>query len=227
MKKIMESYSTRFIFCFNYSMDIFSFSNSVYVDQISRKVNLESMTTCKRCGHQFEPDYCNKCGKPGKKFIRYTKQYRNLTRQNIIHMPLKKTLICSGIGILYITALTAQIAPPKNKTLNNVVGYQLYQQKQWDYNQLPKNTVQYKTGPKYVMHTESKLINNDLHLLPIATPAINNNFSISPNLGSYLQKSRFLDYEWQKQSWWRDPTKGFGASLLKEIYYGKNNFLPR
>lgn len=147
-------------------------------------------------------------------------------------MPLTKILVCSGIGILYITALTAQVAPPKNKTLSNVVGYQLYLQKQWNYNQLPKNSIQYKTDPKHTIQTKNKFPVVNVRIAPMAPPVIKDNFSeplpvVPESLKSYLQSSRFLSYQWQKQSWWRDPTKGFGASLLKEIYYRKNNFLPR
>ena len=123
-------------------------------------------------------------------------------------MPLKKTLICSGIGILYVTALTAQVAPPKNKSLSNVVGYQLYLQKQWNYSQLPKNSIQYRSDPKYIPLRDHKVSTTGLHLYPIESPEIKRSFSVSsPHLQkiskSYLQSSRFLSYEWQKQGRWR------------------------
>jgi len=120
-------------------------------------------------------------------------------------MPLTKILVCSGIGILYITALTAQVAPPKNKTLSNVVGYQLYLQKQWNYNQLPKNSIQYRSDPKYIPLRDNKISTTVLHLYPITSPEVKNSFSTSMShlpihSGSYLQSSPILSYQWEPHS---------------------------
>lgn len=120
-------------------------------------------------------------------------------------MPRIKTILCSGICLLYVTAITAQAPPPKNINISKVVSYQLYQQKQWSYNQLPKNSIQYRSDPKYVPLRGNKVSPTGLHLNPIASPEIKRSFSGSSlylNTGSksYLQSSRFLKYEWQKQN---------------------------
>ena len=119
-------------------------------------------------------------------------------------MPRSKTILCSGVCFIYFTALTAQ-SVPKNKTPINVVDYQLNQQKQWNYNQLPKNSIQYRSDPKYIPLVDKKTSTTRLHLNPIANPEIQNNFSgssssLNPGLKSYLESSRFLKYEWQKQN---------------------------
>ena len=120
-------------------------------------------------------------------------------------MPRIKSILCSGICILYITALAAQPAP-KNKSLSNVVGYQLYQQKQWNYNQLPKNSIQFKSDPKYIPLIDKKKSAMEFHLYPIKSPEVKKYFDTSSSSlyrgsNSYLQTSRFLKYQWQKQSW--------------------------
>ena len=117
-------------------------------------------------------------------------------------MPRIKTILCSGISILYFTALTAQVALPKNKTFSSVAGYQLHQQKQWNYNQLPKNSIQYISDPNYIPLGDKKTSTTGLHLYPIATPEVKKSFSVTSaashiNSRSYLQNSRFLKYEWQ------------------------------
>jgi len=120
-------------------------------------------------------------------------------------MPRIKKILCSGICLLCITAITAQALPPKNKPQVDLVGYQLHQQKQWNYNQLPKNSIQYRSGPKYIPLVDKKTSTARLHLNPIVSPEIKKSFSGSSsslNIGSrsYLESSRFLKYEWQKQN---------------------------
>ena len=122
-------------------------------------------------------------------------------------MPRIKTILCSGICFIYFTALTAQ-SIPKSKTPVNVLGYQLHQQKQWNYNQLPKNSIQYRSDPKYIPLVDKKTSNIGLHLYPVATPEVEKSFSAASsathiNSRSYLQSSRFLKYEWQKPKQWQ------------------------
>ena len=119
-------------------------------------------------------------------------------------MPRIKTILCSGICIIYFTALTGQITQ-KNKTASNFASYQIHQQKQWNYNQFPKNSIQYRSDPKYIPLVNKKTSTTRLHLNPIVSPEIQKNFSGSSsslNIGSrsYLESSRFLKYEWQKQN---------------------------
>lgn len=120
-------------------------------------------------------------------------------------MPRNKTILCSGICLLCITAITAQALPPKNKPQVNLVGYQLRQQKQWNYNQFPKNSIQYRSDPKYIPLVDKKTSTARLHLNPVVSPEIKKSFSGSSSSlnigsGSYLESSRFLKYEWQKQN---------------------------
>jgi hypothetical protein len=121
-------------------------------------------------------------------------------------MPRIKQIFCSGICFLFVTALNAQVAA-KNKSLSTVVAYQLYQQKQWNYHQLPKNSIQYKSDPKYITHTDKRTTTPLLHLNTVPTPLINKKFTSSPSYlenfsSSFLQKSRFLSYHWGKQNLW-------------------------
>jgi hypothetical protein len=142
-------------------------------------------------------------------------------------MPRIKTILCSGICFFYITALTAQALPPKNKTLSNVVGYQVYQQKLWSMKQLPKNSVLYQYNSKYIFHRDISPASGS-HLSPVNISVTDHSLvphlSISEKLQSNLQTSRYQNYKWQKQSWWRDPSKGTGALLLKDILANSNGF---
>ena len=82
-----------------------------------------------------------------------------------------KILLCTGIYFLYTQSLIAQ-APPKKKTVTNVVGYRQYQQQQWNKDQLPKNSVQYKTDMKYKTQIENKKPTPNLHLPQKPVPAV-------------------------------------------------------
>ena len=93
-----------------------------------------------------------------------------------------KIFLCTGIYFLYTQSLIAQ-APPKNKTVTNVVGYQQYQQQQWNKNQLPKNSVQYKTDMKYKTQEENKKSIPNLHLPQKPLPVVKKTFSDSANPG--------------------------------------------
>jgi hypothetical protein len=118
-----------------------------------------------------------------------------------------KILLYIGICQLCTIVLIAQ-APPKNKTLTNVVGYQIYQQKQWLENQLPKNSMQYKTNFKYQSPNDYKVSAPDLQLSWVPLPDVNRNFftansSSLPGLKSYVSDNGISYYKWQKSSWWK------------------------
>ena len=124
-------------------------------------------------------------------------------------MPRIKTILCSGICLIYVTAITGQVTQ-KNKPASNFVSYQVHQQKKWSYNQLPKNSIQYRSDPKYIPLVDKKTSTTRLHLYPIATPEVKKSFFVSTsasntNSRSYLQSSRFLKYEWQKPNQWQTP----------------------
>lgn len=57
-------------------------------------------------------------------------------------------LVCSGIVLLNITNVSGQ-SLPKNPTPRQVVGFRMVEQQQWNSQQLPKNSVLYKTDRKY------------------------------------------------------------------------------
>jgi hypothetical protein len=143
-------------------------------------------------------------------------------------MPRIKTILCSGICFFYITALPAQVLPPKNKTISNVVGYQVYQQKLWSMKQLPKNSVLYQYNSRYIFHHDSSPASSS-RLAPVnisfADHSLVPHLSISEKLQSNLRTIRYQNYKWQKQSWWRDPSKGTGALLLKNILSNNNGFI--
>ena len=142
-------------------------------------------------------------------------------------MPRSKTILCSGIGFLIVTALNSQVFP-KNKSVQQVVGYQHYQQKLWNLHQLPKNSVLYQYNSKYIFQHYTTQVSG-LHLSPLKITLPENSYHYSLNtldrLQSNLQTSRFQYYKWQKQAWWRDPSKGTGALLLKDIFYNNNGFI--
>ena len=119
-------------------------------------------------------------------------------------MPRIKIFLCSGIFCLYLTALNAQVAP-KNKTVSNVVGYQIYKQKQWNHNQLPKNSLLYKSDNRYSVYYANKTSTPLLNLGPITAPVIDKKFSRSDlkwrkNSKSYIQKSHFLSYNYRDKN---------------------------
>ena len=123
-------------------------------------------------------------------------------------MPLKKIHLCSGICLLYTAALIAQ-APPKNKSLTNVVGYQLYQQKQWNEKQLPKNSILYKSNIKNISPGDYKISPPNLQLPQVPQPTAKKSFftipssTLLPGLNSYTNVNGLSYYKWQKHSWWK------------------------
>lgn len=141
-------------------------------------------------------------------------------------MPRIKIIICSGVCLLYFTALSSQV-PPKNKALSNVVGYQVYHQKLWSIQQQPKNSVLYQYSSKYIYHRDPSPATS-LHLFPLNISA---DHSLIPRLNTFerlqsnLQTSRFEYYKSQKQGWWRDPSKGTGALILKDVLFNSNSFI--
>lgn len=124
-------------------------------------------------------------------------------------MPRIKIFLCSGIFCVYITALNAQVAP-KNKTVSNVVGYQIHQQKKWNYDQIPKNSILYKSDNKYSVYTVKKTVAPLLNLDLITIPVIKKKFSstelkLKKNSNSYIQKSHFLRYYFKDKNLLNSP----------------------
>ena len=135
-------------------------------------------------------------------------------------MPRIKTILCSGIGILYITALTAQ-SVPKNKTLTNVVAYQVYQQKQWNMKHLPKNSVLYQYNSRYVLQS-SLLSNANLHL-----PLIN--ISVIPTVPHLSMSEKIQSHLEKISSQYYMPIQNFscwGPTTIRKISLG-SDFLKK
>jgi hypothetical protein len=111
-------------------------------------------------------------------------------------MPRIKTIFSSGICMLCITAITAQALPPKNKTQDNIVGYQLHQQEQWNYNHLPKNSIQFRSDPKYIGFSYKKNPAFSFHSDPAVTTDIQKSSSIAStppifSLSTHLQDASY------------------------------------
>jgi hypothetical protein len=65
-------------------------------------------------------------------------------------MPHSIYIACSGISLLLSTAVFGQVPPlPRHPTQQQIVGYHLQQQREWNLRQLPPNSVLYKAAPKF------------------------------------------------------------------------------
>ena len=150
-------------------------------------------------------------------------------------MPQSKFILCGAVCSLIVIAATSQ-SLPKHPTIQQVVGFQQYQQQKWNMKQLPANSVLYK---HYSNSIELPFENSfkPIQSKEIFLPAVNlysspgqtdlsYDFSLHfSHLQSYLQQKRSQNYQWQKQSWWRDPSKGTGALLIKDIFLNKQGFI--
>src|SRR5688500_6531103 len=65
-------------------------------------------------------------------------------------MPRSIYVACSGISLLLSTALMGQVPPlPRHPTQQQIIGYHLQQQREWNLRQLPTNSVLYRAAPKF------------------------------------------------------------------------------
>src|SRR5512138_602054 len=118
-------------------------------------------------------------------------------------MPRIQTLICSVICFVICSVTTAQ-SLHKNPTIQQVVSYHVYQQKKWNYDQLPKKSIQYRSDPKYIQLTDRKVLSTKLNISTVKIPEVKKSFSgsyilLHNNSKSYLQNSRFLKYQCRSQ----------------------------
>src|SRR5688572_14795628 len=106
-------------------------------------------------------------------------------------MPRSIYLACSGISLLLSTAVFAQAPLPKHPTQQQVVGYHLQQQREWNLRQLPANSVLYKWAPKLnTLHYTVGWKENDL-------PAYNTPFGFTIRqapVGLALDKENLYNY---------------------------------
>lgn len=153
-------------------------------------------------------------------------------------MPRINILICSGVYVLNAVAVNAQ-SLSKNSTPQQVVSYQLQQQKIWNTQQLPKNSVLYKSDQRYAnwqgvqfsfKKEKQPVLAFPLPLLPDHQPSIINSTSQQslPGLRANLLQQKQLFNQWRKQSWWRDPAKAQGSLWLRDFLIhskGRSNYL--
>jgi len=142
-------------------------------------------------------------------------------------MPRINLLICSGVYVLNAVAVNAQ-SLPKDPTPQQVVSYQLQQQKIWNTQQLPKNSVLYKSDHRYAnwqglqfsfKKEKQPVLAFPLPLLPVYQPSIINSTSQQslPVLRANLLQQKQLFNQWKKQSWWKDPAKAQGSLWLRDF----------
>ena len=142
-------------------------------------------------------------------------------------------ILCSGIFLLSATNVSGQNLP-KNPTPPQVVSYRMVEQQQWNSQQLPMNSVLYKTGRKYpgwqsLQFNFKKQKQPMIDLSSIRSVALPNNEMNSasqrlPFLKANLLHQKQLYRQWQKDSWLRDLK---GSNLLRDFLIqskSKNNF---
>lgn len=136
-------------------------------------------------------------------------------------MPLKKAIICGGISLFCISALSAQ-GLTNNRPLQEVVGFQEYEQRKWRMQHLPKNSYFLLSALEYMssLDTLSDSILSKTYFFCGYTG------SSDESLMKANWQARKLEYcHWQKESWWRDRSKGTISLFLRDIL--SNIELPR
>lgn len=142
-----------------------------------------------------------------------------------------------NIGVLVCGFITTHAQGlPKNASHDQVMGYQLQQQKQWTVNQLPRNSVLYKSSHPYAPESAASIgpIKNKLPNIHLPDYNHVNNSKLTAALGDngaknehalsvvgYLNHDMLQYNKWKKDSWWKDPQKGFGASFAKSVVQNK------
>lgn len=127
--------------------------------------------------------------------------------------------------LLLATAFTVNAQNlPRKPTLQQLAGYHNKQQQNWQQKQLPQSSVTYKFGTNYGQSSTSRF-GKTQSLAPLAAnyplPASVNKKqqrTPAPFLQSFLLEERKQYMQWQKQSWWKDPSKLKGAELLRDFY---------
>jgi len=139
-------------------------------------------------------------------------------------------ILSSGVLLLNATCVLAQ-SPPKNPTPQLVVGYRMAEQQRWNSQQLPKNSVLYKTDRKYpgwqtLPFNFKKQKQPVIDLSSIRSIGLFNNDLNSPasqqlpflKLNLYHQKQLYR--QWQKESWMKDIQ---GSMLLRDLLMQPKN----
>ncbi len=154
----------------------------------------------------------------------------NFNEPNSFFMPRSILVIC-GMGILLNSTVSGQSQPQTSKQ-SQLINQQFLEQKTWQMKQLPKNSVLYQTAykvPEYYVFTKSAPALTNYHQ-PVWTgvstmpgsdlqTAQNNELN---SLQHFIQQDRKQYMQYIKNSWWKDPSKGIGASLLQGIVNDRN-----
>ena len=77
----------------------------------------------------------------------------------------------------------------------------MYQQKKWNYDQLHKKSIQYRSDPKYIPRDDRGALTTNFNMTPVKIPEVKKSFlesyvPLHNNSKSHLQNSRFLKYMW-------------------------------
>ena len=138
-------------------------------------------------------------------------------------------ILCSGALLLHTTCVSQGL--PKNPTPQQVVGYRMVEQQRWNSQQLPKNSVLYKTDRKYpgwqtLQFNFKKQKQPVIDLSSIRTVGLFNNELNSPAsqqlpfLKANLLHQKQLYRQWQKESWMKDIQ---GSMLLRDLLMQSKN----
>lgn len=150
-------------------------------------------------------------------------------------MPRTIFFICSGVCLLNATATIAQHLS-RNPNPQQIIGFRMQEQQNWNIKQLPKNSVLYKSVNSYAAWQASIIPykrQQPVFLLPSFTPVNQQwpgliNYQQPPpftSLQSFLYNQRMKQNQWNKQSWWRDPLQAPGSGILRGIIQN-NKYQP-
>lgn len=140
-------------------------------------------------------------------------------------------ILCSGIFLISTTSLSGQNLP-KNPTPQQVVGYRITEQQRWNADQLPKNSVLYKTGRKYPgsqsfqfhFKKQQQPVIDLSSIRWVSLPADDLMNGSSSQQLSFLKKNLFqkkrLYQQWQKQNRLKDVQ---GGMLLRDFFIKSGN----
>jgi hypothetical protein len=143
---------------------------------------------------------------------------------------MPRTFILSSAALLLNATCVSQ-GLPKNPTPQQVVGYRMVEQQRWNSEQLPKNSILYKTDRKYpgwqtLPFNFKKQKQPVIDLSSIRTLGQFNNDLNSPSsqqlpfLKSNLYHQKQLYRQWQKESWMKDIQ---GSMLLRDLLIQSKN----
>ncbi|MEO6612732.1 MAG: hypothetical protein ABIT05_08640 [Chitinophagaceae bacterium] len=132
-------------------------------------------------------------------------------------MPRMSIIFCSGVFLLSVTALPAQVLP-KKPTMQQVVGYHQWQEQAWRNRQLPLNSVLYRNDQKN-FNWEKQWASSWQSSQPVITlrqyiPLNLANKLDNIYVGVVIEKQ---PVHWHDTNWWKDQNNAPGAALLRAI----------